>query len=430
MFIPKGWPRWDRTIDALIKSQKFELRASEIRQRLNEISGLEGEGLTDEIRAESDRLVGEFRDVETRRRASVVSESDESAAETTVAPVDGEARERRALMGRALVGRFTAAALVGRSVDGVEAEIAAACGCPGRVPLEMLTADRGGVEHRAITAAPDTGTAVTAAAIMPAVFDQSAAAFLGVEMPVVPAGTAAFPVLTQSVTAGARAKGAAAPETAGTISPYTVTPRRITGAFRIAREDEAMLPDLESALRDNLGSVLSDTVDGQVVGGCGVAPNLNGISTQLTAATAPAAGVETFDRFIAAAASHVEGLYAATLADIRVLVGPATYRHAAATFRGADGETAAQSYLASHTGGFRASRRIADPDTNVQSAIVRRAAPGRVAVSPVWQGVELIRDPYSAAGEGETILTVLLLMGGVAILRPAAFVADSFRLAA
>ena len=53
----------------------------------------------------------------------------------------------------------------------------------------------------------------------------------------------------------------------GTITPYTVTPRRITGSFRITREDEAMLDGLESALRENLGDVLSDQVDRQVVAG-------------------------------------------------------------------------------------------------------------------------------------------------------------------
>ena len=411
-------------------SQRFTIRASEVRARLNELAGVET--LDDGQRGELDTLTREFQDVEAKLRAALTVEAAaETAAETTAgAPVDGEARERRELMGRARVGRFAAAALRGVLVDGVEAETAAAFGCPGLVPLELLAEGRAGVEHRAVTAAPDTGTAVTAAAIMPAVFDQSAAAWLGVEMPTVAAGTAAFPVLTQSVTAAARAKSAAAPETAGTITPYTVTPRRITGAFRIAREDEAMLPDLEPALRDNLSSVLSDTVDGQVVSGNNTAPNLNGINTQLTAATAPATGVETFDRYVSAAASHVDGLYASSMADIRLLVGPHTYRHAAATFRGTDGETAAQTYLASHTGGLRASRRIPDPSSNVQAAIVRRTAPGRAAVAPIWQGVELIRDPFTAAGAGETILTVLILLGGVAILRPAAFVQDSFRLAA
>ena len=297
---------------------------------------------------------------------------------------------------------------------------------PGAIPLECL----GDVETRAVSPAPATGTPQNTTAIMPAVFDRSAAAGLGVEMPMVAAGSASYPVITQSVTAGARAKGGAAPETAATITPYIVSPRRITGSFRIAREDEAMLPDLEPALRRDLGDVLSDTVDGQVIGGDNQAPNLNGIATQLTGPTAPATGAETFDRYVGAAASHVDGLYSYTLGDVRLLVGPHTYRHAAATFRGTDGEMSAQTYLGTHTGGFRASRRIADPASNVQRAIVRRAAPGRVAVAPVWQGVELIRDPYTGAGKGETVLTVLLLMGGVAILRPSAFVADSFRVAA
>ena len=405
-------------------SQKLAVRASEIRARLNELAGVET--LDDSQRGELDTLTGEYATVEARYRAALTGESDALETATVEPPADGEARERRELVTRARVGRFAAAALAGRSVDGIEAETSAAFDCGGLIPFELLAVGR--VEHRAATPAAGTGTAVTPAPIMPAVFDQSAAAWLGIEMPVVPAGTAAYPVLTQSVTAGVRAKSAAAPETAGTITPFSVTPRRITGAFRITREDEAMLPDLESALRDNLSTVLSDAVDGQVVAGSGTAPNLNGITTQLTEATAPAAGVETFDRYVAATASHVEGLYASSLSDVRMLVGPHTYRHAAATFRGTDGETSAQTYLASHAGGFRASRRIADPASNVQAAIVRRAAPGRVAVSPVWEGVELIRDPYTAASTGETILTVLLLAGGVAILRPAAFVADSFRL--
>ena len=378
------------------QSQTLAIKASEVRARLNELAGIET--LDDAQRGELDTLTGEYRDVESRYRAALTAESAELETREAGEPADPETREARELLGKAQLRRWITAALRGRSVDGIEAETGAAYACPGLIPLELLTA--GGVEHRAITPAPDTGTAVTPAPILPAIFDQSAAAWLGVEMPTVAAGTASYPIITQSVTAGVRAKSAAAPETAGTITPYTVTPRRITGAFRLTREDEAMLPDLEPALRDNLSSVLSDTVDGQVVSGNNTAPNLNGVNTQLTAATAPAAGVETFDRYVAAASSHVDGLYATGMADIRLLVGPHTYRHAAATFRGTDGETAAQTYLASHTGGLRASRRIPDPSGHVQAAIVRRSAPGRVAVSPIWQGIEIVRDPYTGGRGG------------------------------
>ena len=193
---------------------------------------------------ELDTLTGEYRDVEARYRAALTAESGE--LETRESPAaDPETREARELLGKAQVGRWVTAALRGRSVDGIEAETGAAFGCAGLIPLELLGEARA-VEHRAITPAPSADTAVNVAPIMPAVFDRSAAAFLGIEMPTVAAGTASYPVLTTSVSAGARAKSADAPETAGVITPYTVTPRRITGAFRIAREDEAVLPDLES----------------------------------------------------------------------------------------------------------------------------------------------------------------------------------------
>ena len=37
---------------------------------MNEIAGLEGDALTDEIRSEADKLTAEYRDVETRHRAA------------------------------------------------------------------------------------------------------------------------------------------------------------------------------------------------------------------------------------------------------------------------------------------------------------------------------------------------------------------------
>ena len=86
---------------------------------------------------------------------------------------------------------------------------------------------------------------------------------------------------------------------------------------------------------------------------------------------------------------------------------------------------------------MRASRRIAAPPTTgtlsgQQQAIVRRANPAgdRVAAAPVWSGVEIVRDPYTAAGAGEIIVTGCVLVGGVVLLRADAFVQDSFRVVA
>ena len=62
----------------MLSSQKITLRLSEIRQRLNEIAGLEGDAFTDEIRTEADTLQTEFRDLEVRHRAAIIGEADEA----------------------------------------------------------------------------------------------------------------------------------------------------------------------------------------------------------------------------------------------------------------------------------------------------------------------------------------------------------------
>ncbi len=227
-----------------------------------------------------------------------------------------------------------------------------------------------------------------------------------------------------------KAESAAAAETAGAFTVTDADPRRLTGAFRIRREDTAKLSGLEEALRQNLSQVLSDALDNQILNGNGTAPNLNGILQQLTNPSAPAASAETFARFAAALASHIDGLYATTPGDVRALVGPHTLRHMIATFATNDDATSAYQHAMTNFGGVRATKRIADPASNIQQAVIRRGNPAgdRIAVSPVWSGLELIRDPYSGAGKGEIVLTGISLVGGVVLLRDDCFVQDSFRL--
>ena len=120
------------------------------------------------------------------------------------------------------------------------------------------------------------------------------------------------------------------------------------------------------------------------------------------------------------------------LGGIRQLVGVATYGHMAGEFRSNNDSMTAEAFLMDRTGGVRTSRRIAAAAGNIQQAIVRRSNPAgdRVAVMPVWNGMQLIRDPYTSAGKGEVVVTGLMLVGDVIVLRAGAFVQDSYRLAA
>ena len=344
----------------------------------------------------------------------------------TEAPGDAEGRERLALRAKARVGEWFRAAIVGKAVDGAEAEYGAAEGCiDGTMPISLLEP----VEKRAITPAPAT-QAITMSATLPALFDMSVAPFLGIDMPTVPIGVPAYPFLTTGVTAGMKAKGVTSDETAAAFDVATTSPKRLVGSFRIAKEDIVKLSDLESSLRSNLTSQMSDKFDDQILNGDNTGANLNGLLAQLTDPTAPGAAAQTFDTYASDLASHIDGLHATSTAGVRALVGINTYVHMASLFRGSDGPVSAASYLMREYGGIRATRRIAAPASNIQQAVIRRGSEPGICRAPVWQGVEFIRDPYSDAGKGEVVVTATSMIGGLAITRASAFVQDSFRLAA
>ena len=421
----------------MTRSQKLTVRLSEIRQKLNELLGVEDR--SDDQSAELETLTAEAQRLEPELRAAIVAEGDPAETRTDTTE-DAEDRERRELRERSGLHRYIGAALSGSVLDGAEPEYAAAEGCPGLVPLTMVgptmeqrqAAEAAAVEHRAVTPAPaDADVNHTHAPIVPALFDRSAAPFLGIEMPTVPTGIASFPILGTSVTAGMRAEDADAPETAGAFTVSDADPRRLTGSFRIRKEDIAKLSGLEDALRGNLGMVISDEFDKQGVNGNGTKPNLHGLLQLLTDPSAPASGAETYARYQAAASSHVDGLYATGPEDVRLLVGPHTGRHMLGVYRANEDSRTAWDLLTSTYGGVRITRRIADPASNIQQAIVRRANPGmdRVAVAPVWMGMEIIRDPYTAAPKGQVVITATALVGGVVLLRSDCFVQDSFRVA-
>ena len=412
----------------MTNAQKLDLRSRAIKTRLNELSGVDE--LTPELRSEIEALTAELPDVELRYAAAITSEAtDAAAAAIAEHDDDGESVERRALLRRAKLAHYIKASIDQRGVDpsSVEGEFAAAYGCSGFVPLELFSVT-GPVEVRAITPAPDSGNAQQQAIPMPNVWRRSVGAYLGISSPTVDVGTASFPVLTTSVTSAPKSKGAGAPSTAGAYTPHTVTPIRITGSIEIAKEDAAVMIGMEESLRDDLGRSMRDQYDGQIVSGSGTAPNLDGLLHQLTDPSAPAAGVEDWPRLVAVSSGAIDGLYAYECADVKSLVGVETYRLAASTFRGTDGPISAAAYLRSTTGGFLTSGRMAAPASHIQQGILRlTGADGVVALTPTWQGVELLTDPYTLSHEGKVRTTASVLVGGVALLRKAAFKQVSYR---
>ena len=90
--------------------------------------------------------------------------------------------------------------------------------------------DADDLETRAVTPAP-ANVGQVQQSIVPYVFPQSAAMFLGVDMPSVPVGEAVFPVLTKTLDVRTPAESADADETTGAFSADVLSPSRVQAAF-------------------------------------------------------------------------------------------------------------------------------------------------------------------------------------------------------
>ena len=386
----------------MLQSQKLALRASEIRARLNSLGG---EELTDETRSELDTLTVEYRDVESKIRAALVSE--DVPAETP--PENAETRETREVLGRANISGIFEAALSGKQPDGAEAEIQKELNLDGNaVPLSLLRRHEGGegLERRTtgVTPVPASGSiGASQSEIIAAVFPEAASAFLGIPQPTVGVGERVYTVLSTSAAPGTPAKGADQAHSAAAFTASVLSPARIQGSVFFAREDRARLTGLNEALRSNLSDTLGDELDQQVLTGT------NGLLTGTNLANDNASTIDTFATYRSRFAySQVDGKYAMTAGELRLLVGSATFSHAASVYRGNNSDLDALASLMTATGGVRVSANMTAVSGDKQNVVIRRGD-RQDAVTPIWEGISLITDEVTMAKAGEIVITAVML---------------------
>lgn len=407
----------------MLRSQQLSLRDSEISQRLNELSRLDE--VSDEQRAEMDRLMDESRTVKTQFRAAATAEATEAE---TRSDASGEGAEHRALVRDVRLGRYLAAAVESRAVDGRESELNAASGLGAAGVMPWAALDPGEpAEARAdaATSAPAMGRPTMQDAILARVFARSATAFLRVDTPSVPVGAASYPVFTTGAEGGFVAKGVAQDAEAATFEATILAPHRVSARYLWRVEDAAVLAGMEPALRDDLGMAMTDRIDRQIINGDGAGANLSGFLDSaggpLTEPANPGAA-STYLTYVQALRAQVDGIYAESEGAIRVLVGADWYQHAGGLYRNDYNEENVNDYYRSRAEGYRVSGHMPAAGSTARKIVFGIAARGmaRAAVAPVWEGIRLIRDEISGAAKGEVALTAISLVS-FGVLRKAQY---------
>ena len=378
----------------MLKTHKIQLRMSELREKINGITDDSAESST-----KREALIGELNGLETEYRAALTSDGTSSTP---------EAREWSNLEGRFDLGEMFDNVMEHRAATGAIAEVQSERGLGGNaLPTELL------MEHRAVTPAPsDVGQ--TQAQIEGYVFPRSVAAFIGVPSPMVGAGDATFPVLTSDPAAGTPAENDPQAETTGAFSADVLKPGRIQASFFWSREDAARMAGMGDELKEALQGGLADKLDSEIMRGT------NGLMTGTNLPNHNASAETSFSAYISDFGySRVDGRYAASGADVRLVMGSETYAHAGGQYRHANADDVALDRLTEITGGVRVSAHVPAAVSSKQNVLIRLGA-RRDMVAPVWGAVTLIPDEVTKAGNGQIVLTAVLLHA-VKILRAGGF---------
>ena len=400
--------------------QKVQVRLSEVRSKLNSIGSTDNP--TDEQLKEVEPLKKEYETLETRFRALTVAGEPENTDVGGSTDSDGEAKERSNLENKIELRAYLQAAMDGRALDGAEKEYNESLGIDAgtlQVPWQALapTEERRQVEERvdavtSVSGTPDLPTE-NMAPILGRVFQRSVAASLGIRMPSVGVGQRNYPVMTDGVTAEMKAAGAEVDADAATYSVTVINPTRLTARYVFRVEDLAVVAGLEASLRDDLRKAMTDELDKQLLTGNGTAPNLAGLfdDDALAAPSAPTAETDVAG-YINLITGQVDGINANSTNDVRLLIGPATLRHAATKFITSTAVSALD-MLNRLAGSVRISARV--PAVKMVSSkrhqeLLATRMNG-VAVAPVWPTLSLVRDIYSGAKKGEVALTAIALYG-------------------
>ena len=384
--------------------QKLELRQSAIRGRLAELGAAEG---TDEAKTEIDTLAVEYASNEARVRAFMVS-GDEPVETTTTTTKEG--KEKADLYRKASVGDLVYALVNGKSgVKGAMAELQAEYGlADNEIHIRQLAPETYAVTPGAAEVGQEQQQ------IIPYVFPQACAAYLGVDMPTVGVGEAVFPVLTSDLSVEALAENGGGTETTGAFSANVLSPARLQASFFYSREDRARFMGMDESLRENLSMGLMDGLDKQIIAGT------NGLLTGTNLPNNNVNAVTTFAHYVSNFGySRVDGRYASMTSEVKIVMGSDTYAHAGSVYRGNNSEETALDRLIRLSGGVKVSSHVPDAMSDKQNAIVRLGM-ARDMVAPIWENVALIPDEVTKAAAGQIVLTAVMLHA-VKVLRKGGF---------
>ena len=381
-----------------------------------------------EARQALNALAEDASDEDRSAAVSALQEADQKVIEVLDA---GPSEAPAELRDRISLGRYLQGIAREAVPDGAERELRQELKLSDQaIPLEALLptpeerADAISPQDADGNALPSGAINITTGPMLARVFTATDTAFLGVAMPTVPAGERRYPVMTAGTAASMQARGAEPDAGAAKFTIVDANPHRLTGRYVLDLEGVAEMGGLlESTLRADLRTEMGWQMDSQVLLGDGQGANVAGIISSLDDQAFPAlaGGAKdpaqlTWESAREMLYTLLDGKFARMEGDIRLLVGDSTYQRLRSVYRNGATASNVDGIDALRAMGSRVRRSFLIP---AQSAYLTGAtkreqhviwaAEASAAVAPVWQGITMIRDPYTEAAKAQVALTAHMM---------------------
>ena len=185
-----------------------------------------------------------------------------------------------------------------------------------------------------------------------------------------------------------------------------LSPERLQASFSYRRTDAARFAGLDASLRLALNGGLQEKLDQQAIEGT------DGLLTGTNLDNNNVSNVSTFALYLSGLLyGRVDGRYARTPSDVRMIVGAGTFTHASAAYKGNNSDESGVERLQEKSGGLMVSAHVPERgQSNRQNALIRLGSEsGARLIQPMWEGVSIVVDEFTRAAFGEIIVHAVLL---------------------
>ena len=375
-------------------------------------------------------------------REGLLSRIETLEGEAATRPAFGEAGEGRRQRARhPLADQASAASILDHVVfdrhpNDASRELQADLGLNGdEIPLDLLDVGGVGGMEAAASSVTSSGDMEVQGATLQPVFASPLSDGFGVARSEVMEGIHNRPVVTAPTAAvsGPTAIGTALSDETVTIGNVQFSPHRLGITATVGLEEKATFRGLEG----DVGAVLSAAVASGLDRDCLYADSASvssrtGGSGLLNSGTAPTQSttVVAFDTGVASVTDRIDGRYASTMDELSALFGPLTYALLARTYRSNESDVTVIEALRRLGIMAMTTAQVADAASDNQEGLVFRGR-GRADMASaqlVWNGVQVVRDPFTLATAGQIRIT-LNVMTDFHVLRADQYVRQSYHLA-